>query len=147
MGIFDNRIPAFQALERLLGARATAFVRGLLFMPAGLSVGVASFVVFLVVATNSGDEDVSSIGGLVAGAVGGFCSVIVGLAIAPRSPRLAAAVMATACVALGAGAFLWAYGTRKNELVVSTAIAGGMYGFTAVVAAVSFIRLSTKEKI
>jgi hypothetical protein len=147
MGIFDDRIPAFQALERVLGARTATLVRGLLFMPAGLCVGVAAFGLFLLIAANSGDEDVASIGGLAAGAVGGFCSVLVGLAIAPRSPRLAAAGMATACLALATVAFLWAYRTHGNELVLSTAIAGGTYAFAAVAAAVSFIRLSTKEKM
>jgi hypothetical protein len=147
MGIFDDRIPVFQSLERLLGARAAALIRGLLFIPAGLCVGVVAFGVFLVVAANSGDEDVSSMGGLVAGAVGGFCSVLAGLAIAPRSPRLAAGLMGGACVALATGAFLWAYGTHKTELFLPMAIAGATYAFAAVTAAVSFVRLYTKEKM
>jgi hypothetical protein len=147
MGIFDDRIPAFQALERVLGARTAALVRWLLFMPAGLCVGAVAFGLFLLIAANSGDEDVASIGGLAAGAVGGFCSVLVGLAIAPRSSRLAAAVMATACLALATAGFLWAYGTHKNELVLSMAITGGTYAFAAVTAGVSFIRLSTREKM
>jgi hypothetical protein len=55
--------------------------------------------------------------------------------------------MGGACVALATGAFLWAYGTHKTELFLPMAIAGATYAFAAVTAAVSFVRLYTKEKM
>ena len=145
--MFDDRIPLFQALERLLGASTATFIRWLLFLPAGLVTGIVAFAIFVVVAWGSGDEDVSSMGGLFAGAIGGACSVLVGLTVAPRYPRVVAVIMATACVALATALYCWTRASYKGELLLSAAITGGIYSFTAVVAAVSVIRLSRKESV
>lgn len=145
--MFDDRIALFRMLERRLGADNAAFLRWLLFLPVGLAVGIVAFGAFILVAKGSGDSDVAAIGGLAAGFIGGFCSVLVGLATAPRFSRVVAVIMAVACIALASVLFCWAQASHKQEFVLSAGIAGGIYSFSAVVAAVSFIRIQAKEKL
>src|SRR5260221_14371842 len=122
--MFDDRVPLFKTLERHLGARGAKAVRWLIFLPAGLAVGVVAFAALILIASGSGDEDVAAIGGRVAGAGGGFLGVLVGLATAPGCRRVVAVVMAAACVAFAVGLFCWARASHNNKLVLLTGIAG-----------------------
>lgn len=144
--MFDKPLPAFQVLERVLGAQLTTLLRWLLFLPASQVVGVVVFALFLLVAKNSDDQDVAGIGGLVAGAVGGACSVFLGLAVAPRHTASVAILTAAAATALAGTLVCWARTSHQGELFIAGMVAAGTYSVGAVIVTVSFIKLSKEEQ-
>ena len=137
----------FKRLSGSLEPSTTAFIRWLLFLPAGLLTGAVAFGIFTLVARGSDDEDVSSMGGVLAGALGGACSVLIGIAVAPRYPRVVAIIMATACSGLATSLYCWTRASCKGELALSAAIVGGVYSFSAIAAAVSVVRLETNRTV
>jgi hypothetical protein len=142
----DKSIPAFEFLERVLGIQVAMVLRWLLFLPLSLVIGVGVFGLFVLGAANSGDEDVAAFGGLVAGVIGGICSVLAGIVIAPSHTRAVAVITATAGVAL-AGMFVqWARSSHQGEFFVASIIAGGSYSVSAVTLAVSAVWRYREER-
>ena len=144
--MFDKPIPAFELLERVVGVQCATLLRWMLFLPLSLVIGVVVFVIIVLLAKNSGDEDMAGMGGLVAGFIGGICSVFAGLAIAPRHTGTVALITAIADVALAGTFVYWARSSDEGGLFIARIIAGGVYSFSALTVAVSFVKLSRQER-
>ena len=121
-------------------------MRWLLFLPLSLVIGVSLFGLLIIFANNTGDADVASIGGLFAGSVGGSLSVLAGLAICPRHNGAIAAIVAFADVALAGALVYWARSSHHAGIFIASIIAGGTYSFSAVAAAVCFVKLTREER-
>jgi hypothetical protein len=145
----DDPIPAIQFLERVLGTRVAAIVRWLLFLPAGLVLGIGLFLLFGVGGANAAQslgDDVTAPAAFFGGIIAGGFSVYAAMRVAPGCPRTVAGVSGIACVALAALLIFWARASHRDDVVISTIIAGATYSFGAVMTAVIFVfRLHQKK--
>src|SRR5438034_10940224 len=85
-GMMNKPIPAIQLLERVLGTRTAAIVRWLLFLPAGLVIGIGLFLLFGLGGANAAryfGDDATAPAAFVGGIIAGGFSVYTAMRVAP----------------------------------------------------------------
>ena len=143
--MLDERKSHFRWLERLLGIEVANFIRWMLFIPSGLVSGIVLSTWFALL-FGSSDSDNMWVAFLIFGVAGGCCSVIVGLTIAPRYPKIVCVIMAAMCVALAVATICWARVSQDNEFKLITVIIGSIYSFGAVMTALAVVQHFNRKK-